>query len=212
MRRMAMLMLFWAFAGGAYAHGCPGAPGWAFVDVAQNDPFCPQITWLAERGVTLGCEIIDAGHRMFCPGSATRRDQLAAFLYRTAGTLFPLNCAPGSVMQWNGTDWVCAIAVGPPGPQGIQGPPGPPGRHGSQGVPGSARRHRFRKAPPVLKAPSVPKAPSVRKVPWTDRPRLVLLDGQHSGAHDQLDRQFVSDRIDGGLRRVRAPRSERRLR
>ena len=69
MRRMSMLMLFWAFAGGAYAHGCPGAPGWAFVDVAAGrSRSARQITWLAERGVTLGCEIIDGRASHVLPG------------------------------------------------------------------------------------------------------------------------------------------------
>ena len=136
MRRALWLTLFLTFANGASAQQCPGATGWVFDDVTASDPFCPQITWLAQRGITMGCEVVDGQHRLFCPGGVVARDQLAAFLNRTASTLFPQTCATGSVMQWNGTDWACAIAVGPQGPQGIQGPPGPQGATGATGATG----------------------------------------------------------------------------
>jgi len=63
MRRVLFVLTLWAFAGGAYAHQCPGATGWVFDDVEAEDPFCPAITWLAQRGITLGCEVIDGSHR-----------------------------------------------------------------------------------------------------------------------------------------------------
>ena len=38
----------------AQAQFCPG-PGFVFIDVPDTDPFCPVITWIADRGITLGC-------------------------------------------------------------------------------------------------------------------------------------------------------------
>ena len=51
------------------------------------------ITDVANRGVTLGCALIDANHRLYCPAQTVRRDQMAAFLSRLAKNLFPTNCA-----------------------------------------------------------------------------------------------------------------------
>ncbi|MFO1313912.1 MAG: hypothetical protein U1F41_17810, partial [Burkholderiales bacterium] len=82
MRRLLSISLFLGFATGAGAQPCPGAPGWAFADVDAQDPFCPQITWLAQRGITMGCAVIDGQQRLFCPGGLVSRDQLAAFLNR----------------------------------------------------------------------------------------------------------------------------------
>lgn len=49
----------------------------AFEDVDAENPHREAINWLAERGVTRGC---DAGH--FCPGLVVTRGQMAAFLHR----------------------------------------------------------------------------------------------------------------------------------
>jgi hypothetical protein len=68
--------------GPAYAQFCPGGPGWVFDDVAASDPFCGQITWLALNNITLGCQIINGGHRLYCPIDGVQRSQMAAFLYR----------------------------------------------------------------------------------------------------------------------------------
>jgi len=80
----------------AQAQFCPG-PGFVFIDVADTDPFCPVITWIADRGITLGCNVIDGGHRMFCPNDSVSRSQTAAFLNRLADFVLPLSCANGSV-------------------------------------------------------------------------------------------------------------------
>lgn len=75
--------------GEAQAQQCPG-PGYVFDDVLATDPFCPHITWIAQRGVTLGCHLIDGTHRLFCPDEEVTRDQMAVFLNRLANALFPL--------------------------------------------------------------------------------------------------------------------------
>ena len=89
-------------AGEAFAQFCPGLPPWVFDDVPSNHPFCTDITWMAQRGVTLGCAAIDANHRLYCPADRVRRDQMAAFMHRLSDALFPLTCAAGQVMKWNG--------------------------------------------------------------------------------------------------------------
>jgi hypothetical protein len=74
-----------------------------FADVPATHPFCADIQWMFNRGVTNGC-----APGLFCPTLPTPREQMAAFLHRLADALFPLNCATGQVMKWNGTAWACA--------------------------------------------------------------------------------------------------------
>jgi hypothetical protein len=47
------------FAPPAQAQFCPGTDGWVFDDVLASDPFCGYITWMAQNGGSLGCQIID---------------------------------------------------------------------------------------------------------------------------------------------------------
>ena len=63
------LFLLLGCVGAAKAQSCPGAAGWVFDDVPASDPFCPQITWLAQRGISLGCGVIDGAHRLVLSGS-----------------------------------------------------------------------------------------------------------------------------------------------
>jgi hypothetical protein len=132
-----LLLGLGALPGVAQAQFCPG-PGYVFIDVPDTDPMCPDITWIADRGITLGCAEVNGGQRLFCPANNVQRNQMAAFLQRLGESLFPLNCAANSVMQWNGTDWVCALATGPAGPAGPAGPQGPDGQQGPQGPAGPA--------------------------------------------------------------------------
>jgi hypothetical protein len=48
----------------AHAQFCPGVSPWVFDDVLASDPFCGSITWMAQNGVSLGCQVIDANHRL----------------------------------------------------------------------------------------------------------------------------------------------------
>ena len=98
-----------AFASGpAVAQFCPGLSPWVFTDVPSTHPFCADISWLAQRGVTLGCSTLNATQRLYCPDQGVRRDQMAAFMRRLGDSMFPLTCASGQVMKWNGTAWACA--------------------------------------------------------------------------------------------------------
>lgn len=53
-----------------------------FDDVADSSPFVADIQWLADAGVTKGCN--PPANDMFCPGNNVTREQMAAFMHRLA--------------------------------------------------------------------------------------------------------------------------------
>jgi hypothetical protein len=55
-----------------------------FKDVATNNQFYKEITWLASTGITTGWTDAD-GTRTYAPVQAVNRDAMAAFMYRLAG-------------------------------------------------------------------------------------------------------------------------------
>jgi hypothetical protein len=57
------------------------APDIAFSDVAADHPFSPEVTWLAEVGVTTGYP-----DRTFRPEATLTREAMAAFLHRASGS------------------------------------------------------------------------------------------------------------------------------
>ena len=80
------------------------APCAGFTDVDDTSPFCGNVTWLKNRSITLGC----TSTTLFCPGDFVSRLQMAAFMNRLGDSLFPLTCAAGQVMKWDGLQWACA--------------------------------------------------------------------------------------------------------
>ena len=98
--RVAVAMLFATWVGAASAAPCAG-----FTDVDDTSPFCGNVTFLRNRGVTLGC---NTAGTLYCPGDPVSRLAMAAFMNRLADALFPLSCAPGQVMKWNGVVWTCS--------------------------------------------------------------------------------------------------------
>jgi hypothetical protein len=54
-----------------------------FTDVAADDPFCTNIQWMFNRGITLGCTTT-----AYCPAGLVRRDQMAAFMNRFGNITF----------------------------------------------------------------------------------------------------------------------------
>jgi hypothetical protein len=90
------------------AQACPGVSPWVFDDVLASDTFCSYITWMAQEGVSLGCSIIDANHRLYCPDTNVTRKQMSAFMFRVGEALLPSTCGAGQVLKWNGTQWACA--------------------------------------------------------------------------------------------------------
>jgi len=87
-----------------------------FSDVPADHTFAADISWLADQGITKGCN--PPTNDMFCPEDLVTRAQMAAFMRRFAesdlvqGSQGP----PGS--------------TGPAGPTGPVGPAGPPGPAG----------------------------------------------------------------------------------
>src|SRR4029450_3539049 len=57
---------------------------------------------------TLGCLVIDANHRLYCPHDSVSRDQMAAFMVRLGDALLPPTCSIGQVLKWDGAQWSCA--------------------------------------------------------------------------------------------------------
>ena len=106
---VAMLVVFCVtIAQESRAQFCPGVSPWVFDDILASDPFCGFITKIANQGVTLGCDVLDANHRLYCPNDSVSRKQMAAFMARLGDALFPLTCAAGQVLKWNGAAWTCA--------------------------------------------------------------------------------------------------------
>lgn len=99
--------LLLAAASALFALGVNGEAGAApcagFTDVEDTSPFCVNVEWLRNRGVTLGCSATT-----YCPGDPVTRLQMAVFMNRLANSLFPLTCAAGQVMKWDGAAWTCS--------------------------------------------------------------------------------------------------------
>jgi hypothetical protein len=62
------------------------APCAGFTDVDDSSPFCANVAWIKNRGVTLGCA---AG--LYCPSDAVSRLSLAAFMNRLGDAVLPPN-------------------------------------------------------------------------------------------------------------------------
>jgi hypothetical protein len=71
-----------------------------FTDVPNTNTFHSQISLLADAGITRGCNLANT---LYCPADPVRRDQMAAFLVRSAGRaavetfLFPTS-TPGTIL------------------------------------------------------------------------------------------------------------------
>ena len=75
------------------AHAAPCA---GFTDVDSTSPYCPNVEWIKNRTVTLGCSA-----NLYCPDAMVTRLSMAVFMNRlgTALTPVPLDAegAPGSL-------------------------------------------------------------------------------------------------------------------
>ncbi len=119
---------------GAFAAG-------GFDDVAEDNIFKADIAWLADAGVTKGCN--PPSNTNYCPGNEVTREQMAAFMRRLAenrvvdaGTVEGLTAA--ELMGQTGPAGPtgpkgAAGAQGPAGADGASGPAGPQGAQGEQG-------------------------------------------------------------------------------
>ena len=71
------------------AHAAPCA---GFTDVDDASEFCPNVEWLRNRSITLGCR---AGS--YCPGDSVTRLAMAAFLNRMSAALTPAYVVAGDI-------------------------------------------------------------------------------------------------------------------
>jgi hypothetical protein len=92
-----------------------------FDDVEPGHPHEDGIGWVADAGVTIGCE----DGSVYCPRDGVSRDQMATFLHRLSGN------APGVAPS------VDAATVQGLGPEELRGERGPAGPEGPQGEPGA---------------------------------------------------------------------------
>ena len=77
-----------AATGTASAQNCVG-----FVDVLASSGFCPNVEWLKNRAITMGCSIPNS----YCPNDSVTRLSMAAFLNRLGTALTPIEMTPVSV-------------------------------------------------------------------------------------------------------------------
>lgn len=81
-----------------------------FTDVSDDNIFSEDIQWMADNGITRGCN--PPLNDRYCPDDNVTRGQMAAFFHRFADTV-----------------------AGAEGPEGPEGPKGDPGEDGEDGVP-----------------------------------------------------------------------------
>ncbi|MFO1310515.1 MAG: hypothetical protein U1F41_00465 [Burkholderiales bacterium] len=113
MKRLAALLFVIASLLSAPARADPCA---GFSDVSTLDLFCPNIEWVKNRAITLGCTVTS-----YCPDFAVLRSQMAAFLNRLGNALEPTfahAAQAGTSAQVNSATRVCVTT-----PVAIQGYP-----------------------------------------------------------------------------------------
>jgi hypothetical protein len=102
--RPAILVVALAFAPAATAAPCAG-----FTDVDDAGGFCPNVEWLKNRSITLGC----SSATLYCPSAPVSRLAMAAFMNRLGVALtpvhLPVNAAPGAI-DLDGGAVVCQTA------------------------------------------------------------------------------------------------------
>ena len=96
----------------AYATSAMAAPCAGFVDVDDSSQFCPNVEWIKNRSITLGCL---AGS--YCPTLPVNRLSMAAFLERLGGALTPLvffqTGFPGQAIDLDASPTLCTMQAFP---------------------------------------------------------------------------------------------------
>lgn len=96
------------FAVACFAVATPAlaAPCTGFTDVDSTNAFCPNVEWLKNRAVTLGC----TSTTLYCPTDPVSRLAMAAFMNRLGTALTPallrVDAAPGAI-NLDATPVVC---------------------------------------------------------------------------------------------------------
>jgi len=65
------------------------APCAGFTDVEDSSTFCPNVEWLKNRAITLGC----TSTTLYCPNDAVIRLAMAAFMNRLGNAMTPVQLA-----------------------------------------------------------------------------------------------------------------------
>jgi hypothetical protein len=99
--RICVLFLLALFPIFAHATPCAG-----FADVDVTNPFCPNVDWVKNRKITLGCT---AG--AYCPDEYVTRLQMAAFMNRLGEAFTPLVLyqRQANVVVPSGSAHVCVV-------------------------------------------------------------------------------------------------------
>lgn len=85
--RIGVALVFVAASGLAHAQPCAG-----FSDVDVSNQFCPNVEWLKNRAVALGCTATE-----YCPANAASRLAMAAFMNRLGTALTPVPVVASSL-------------------------------------------------------------------------------------------------------------------
>ena len=88
------------------------APCAGFTDVLDTDLFCPNVQWLKNRSITLGC----TSSTLYCPTDTVTRLSMAAFMNRLGTALTPQSYFSEANVGFNDLDvmtFTCVTAVIP---------------------------------------------------------------------------------------------------
>ena len=102
--RAALLAVLLLLAVPAFAQPCSG-----FTDVDVGNGFCPNVDWLKNRGITLGC----TSTTLYCPNDPVSRLAMAAFMNRLGNALTPVTIgveANGGALDLTTPPVVCETA------------------------------------------------------------------------------------------------------
>src|SRR5512134_1248529 len=99
LKKVVVVVLFGLAAGNAAAQNCAG-----FTDVSSGSSFCPNVEWLKNRAITLGC----TSSTLYCPGDAVSRLAMAAFMNRLGQALTP------EILRMHGSRATTSVPTNPP--------------------------------------------------------------------------------------------------
>jgi hypothetical protein len=83
------------------------APCAGFTDVLDTDTFCPNVQWLKNRSITLGC----TSSTLYCPTEPVTRLAMAAFMNRLGTALTPVSYFSEANPGFNDLDVVTFACV-----------------------------------------------------------------------------------------------------
>ena len=69
----------------ALATPVEATPCVGFTDVDSTNPFCSNIEWLKNRGITIGCTSLT----LYCPADVVTRESMSIFLQRLGNAMTP---------------------------------------------------------------------------------------------------------------------------